>query len=298
MADRSLELRVGLTIFLAALIFIVGLMWFQGFKVGRSSYELHAVFPMVGGVDPGDEVNVNGVERGQVKQVTLRERDVLVTMEIDNGTQVPVDSRIILQTVGIMGERIVTIVLGVSDTLLEAGSNMEGIYDPGMSEALASLGRVMEDMHELSGEIKKVTEILTEGERLRNTLENLASTAEELSTLIEKNAPEIDEGVKSFRVSAVRVDELLSRNTVRLDSMIIKLEEASRELPGLFDRMSEVTETLGSIAKKVESDESALGALLQDRELIEKLRTTITSLNELIADIKANPKKYLKVEIF
>jgi phospholipid/cholesterol/gamma-HCH transport system substrate-binding protein len=298
MADRSLELRVGLTIFLAALIFIIGLMWFQGFKVGRSNYELHAVFPMVGGVDPGDEVNVNGVERGQVKRVSLRDRDVLVTMEIDNGTKVPVDSRIILQTVGIMGERIVTIVIGESDSILEPGSTMEGIYDPGMSEALASLGRVMEDMHALSGEIKKVTEILTEGERLRKTLENLASAAEELSTLIARNAPEIDEGVRSFKDSAGRVDGLLGRNTVRLDSMIVKLEEASRELPELFGRMSEVTETLGGIAKRVESDESTLGALIQDRELLEKLQTTITSLNELIADIKANPKKYLKVEIF
>jgi len=88
---RALEIKVGFTVFIAGVILIIGLMWFQGFKISRDYYELHAVFPQVGGIDPGDEVNVNGVERGSVKSVSLRESDVLVTMEIDSDTRIASD---------------------------------------------------------------------------------------------------------------------------------------------------------------------------------------------------------------
>ena len=49
MSYKSLEIRVGATIFIAALILSVGLMWFQGFQLQRQTYEILARFPMVGG---------------------------------------------------------------------------------------------------------------------------------------------------------------------------------------------------------------------------------------------------------
>ena len=114
MNATSLELRVGLTIFIAALILVVGIMWFQGFKFADRTYEIHAIFPMVGGIDPGDEVNVNGVEKGEVRRVALRDKDVVITMRISADVKIPEDSEVLLQTIGIMGERIVSIVLGES----------------------------------------------------------------------------------------------------------------------------------------------------------------------------------------
>ena len=126
MTYRRLELRVGFTIFLAILVLTVGLMWFQGFKIGRTTWDLHAVFPMVGGIDPGDVVNVNGVERGEVKRVELRDRDVLVTMKLRDVDGIPDDSRVVLQTVGIMGERVVSIILGESDVHVEPGAVLQG----------------------------------------------------------------------------------------------------------------------------------------------------------------------------
>ena len=51
MDGKSLEFKVGLTIFLAAVILVFGIMWFQGFEMNRKTFVLYAVFPMVGGID-------------------------------------------------------------------------------------------------------------------------------------------------------------------------------------------------------------------------------------------------------
>ena len=296
--ERKLELRVGLTIFIAAVVLSVGLLWFQGFEIGKRSYELNAVFPMVGGIDPGDEVNVNGVEKGEVKRVTLVGAEVHIRMAIYADVEIPEDSEIILQTIGIMGERVVSIILGESERHLEPGSTLQGIYDPGMSEVLASFGNIMADLSELTKDISAIAETLTEGEDLRRAVANLAEITDELKGVLSRSAPGLEEGVDTFSKSAKRIDGLLERNEEKIDSVLASMDRASRGLPELVENMSAVTESLREVVKLLESDKSTMGALMRDRKLLDRLERTITSLDELVTDMKANPGRYLKIEVF
>jgi phospholipid/cholesterol/gamma-HCH transport system substrate-binding protein len=253
---------------------------------------------MVGGINHGDEVSVNGVEKGEVERVSLRGHDVLVTMKLSSDVKVPEDSRVILQTIGVMGERVVVIILGDSETMLEPGDTLRGIYDPGISEAFASLGHLMEDLTALTVDIRRITGVLSEGEKLERTIDNLASLTADLKRLIEENAPEVERGISSFRSSAERVDGFIDRNAEHLDSVVVALRQMTGDLPDLMERLQTVTGSLSEIARYLETDDSTLGALLRDRELLDKIEGTIGSLDDLIKDIRANPKKYLKVEIF
>ena len=298
MSYKSLEIRVGATIFIAALILSVGLMWFQGFQLQRKTYEILARFPMVGGIDSGDRVNVNGVERGEVKRVYLRDRDVLIKLQINAEVKIPDDSRVVLQSIGIMGERVVAIILGESDSFIGPGALLEGVYDPGISEALASLGKVMDDVQILTKDLKHITGALTEGENLRAAIENLVAVTEELKRVVTVNSPALEEGIGSFSSSARKLDAVLTRNSSRLDSIMLSLEKASGELPELFDSLEEVTGAMTRIAKRLENKDNTVGALLEDRQLLDNLQQAITNLDLLITDIRANPKKYLKVSVF
>jgi phospholipid/cholesterol/gamma-HCH transport system substrate-binding protein len=49
---------------------------------------------------------------------------------------------------------------------------------------------------------------------------------------------------------------------------------------------------------RVDHGEGTLGKLVRDDRVYDETRTTIAELKALIADIKANPKKYLTVKIF
>lgn len=298
MEYKTLEIRVGFTIFIAVLVFTVGLMWFEGFKVGRKTYEIQAVFPMVGGIDRGDAVDVNGVEKGEVREVALRERDAIITMALETSVVIPADSKIFLQTRGIMGERAVSIVLGSSAERLAEGAVMQGIYDPGISEALAAVGAATENLQRLVDEVERLGGILTDGERLATILDNLAAVSGRLREGLDENLSSISEGMNAFGNSAARVDSTLARNSAKIDSILARLDSASGELPELLAGISEVTRSLGGIARRLETDDNTLGALVQDRELLDKLEKAITGLDELVTDIKMNPKKYLKVEIF
>lgn len=298
MQYKSLELRIGLTVFIAALTLTIGLMWFQGFQISRETYELHAVFPMALGATPGDKVYLNGVEMGKIKRVQLRRQDVLVTIELSAKSKIPDDSRILLQTIGIMGERIVTIMLGSSDHYLEPGSIMQGVYDPGVAEALASLGGIMDDLTQLTKDMQRVATILTQGDKLKRTIENLADLTAQLNKFMKNDTPELEAGMRSFRRSADRIDGLLARNETNLDTIFSTYAAIGRDLPGLVKRAAELADTLTTISSKLKRNDNTLGALINDRTLIDHLDKTVKSLDDLIADIKAHPKKYVKMSIF
>jgi phospholipid/cholesterol/gamma-HCH transport system substrate-binding protein len=298
MEYKSLEIRVGITVFIASLILIVGLMWFQGVKMGHGNYRIQAVFPMVGGIAPGDKVNLNGVEMGTVKRVQLRANDVLLTMEISKLAKIPDDSRIVLQTVGIMGERIITILLGTSDRFLEPGAVMQGVYEPGITEALAFLGGIMDDLTKLTKDMRKIAGTFTAGDKLQAIVDNLDSVSGRLRTLIERDAPEFEAGVRSLRRSAETADKLLERNSGNIDTLMTSFAAASRDFPELARRMRALTDTLAVIASGLQKNDNTLGALMSDRVLLDKFEKTVKDLDDLVADVKAHPKKYLKISVF
>ena len=62
--------------------------------------------------------------------------------------------------------------------------------------------------------------------------------------------------------------------------------------------MDSLRASLQSVTDKIDRGEGSLGRLVNDDRLYGEARASIASLRTLIEDIKANPKKYLKVEIF
>jgi phospholipid/cholesterol/gamma-HCH transport system substrate-binding protein len=65
----------------------------------------------------------------------------------------------------------------------------------------------------------------------------------------------------------------------------------------LFDRFNSTADRLDKLVASLNSGEGTAGQLLHDKQMYENLNKTITSVNELVAAIKANPKKYLNVKV-
>ncbi|MBD3178730.1 MAG: MCE family protein [Candidatus Latescibacteria bacterium] len=298
MNTKALELKVGITIFVAFIIFVVGMMWLEGFKLRSESFGVYAEFDKVGGIGKGDAVNVDGVERGVVKSVTLDEQHVVVAMRIDAGTVLPVDSRVHLRAAGMLGERVVSIIRGSSDQQLEDGDRIRGYYEPGLSETFGTLTGMFEDLRKLTNNVEKVLEVLTDDDNLRRSLENLSTAAEELRALIVDTAPNIRSGASAFRSSSVAADSLLANNAAGINRMISRLDSAAVRMPRAFARIDTLSGILLEVSRKLNSKDNSAGALLTERELLDKLQSTIDSLQKLIKDIEENPGRYLKLEIF
>ncbi|WP_028584291.1 outer membrane lipid asymmetry maintenance protein MlaD [Desulfogranum mediterraneum] len=139
MRHSRLNIVVGLFLVLGFLAF--GWLAFRLGEVpwltGAKTYPLRAEFHNVSGVKTGADVQVSGVRVGTVKELRLSQDGLaMVTMQLNNGLSVPLDSIVSVKSQGIIGDKYLQISLGGDEESYAAG---EVVVDTESSVDLESL---------------------------------------------------------------------------------------------------------------------------------------------------------------
>ncbi len=298
MTGRGLEIRVGAMVVIAALIAVIGTMWFQKFQLAEKRYAFFVRFNEVGGLVTGDPIQVNGVERGRVEAVDLRRDRVVVQMAIREGVEIPRDSHIALKSLGIMGERFVAIVQGDSSLSIAAGDTVEGAYLMGLSEVMGAAGGIIEEVRTTTRNLREITTSLTGDGRLDESVDNFAATSRNLRGMTERNKDRLDRALIRFERSATMLDSLVETRYGAIDSSLAAIGRVGGKAEVTVDNLAEVSKDLREITAKIRSGEGTAGRLINDDTFITRLESTVTELDSLVADIKRNPGRYVKFSLF
>lgn len=93
---------------------------------GRGGLVLTATFDEIGGLKPRAPVAVAGVRVGQVRAIELDELlRAKVTLEVDAGLELPVDSSAGIRTQGLLGDQFIALDPGGEDEVLTSGDEIE-----------------------------------------------------------------------------------------------------------------------------------------------------------------------------
>ena len=65
----------------------------------------------------------------------------------------------------------------------------------------------------------------------------------------------------------------------------------------LHDRIRSFSGNLDSITARIDRGDGTMGQLVNDRELYQNLKGAADEIQSLIKDIRADPKKYLRVKV-
>ncbi|MDR0631149.1 MAG: outer membrane lipid asymmetry maintenance protein MlaD [Holosporales bacterium] len=88
---------------------------------GGNTYK--AVFDSVDGLSVNSEIKIGGVSVGCVSAIEFDEAyRVKLTLKVRKGIRIPDDSSVAITSSGLMGDKFVEIILGVSDDFLEDGA--------------------------------------------------------------------------------------------------------------------------------------------------------------------------------
>lgn len=105
---------------------------FSSAEVGTvQGYDVKAVFAKVGGLRPGSDVRISGINVGTVKQRILDPETyrAVVTLTIKAGVKVPVDTVAAIGSEGLFGDKYVLLRPGRSEKSLAAGATIEKTED-------------------------------------------------------------------------------------------------------------------------------------------------------------------------
>jgi len=127
MRQSSIELGVGVFVLLG--IICVGYLTIRlgEVEVLRDNYYyLSARFTSVTGLKVGAQVEIAGVQVGQVDSISLDSKELvaMVRLKIKEGVQISEDSIASVQTAGLLGDRFIQLSPGGSDQVLKSGDRI------------------------------------------------------------------------------------------------------------------------------------------------------------------------------
>jgi len=298
MTRRGLEIRVGAVVIVAALIAVIGTMWFQRFRLVEKTYAFHVRFDQIGGLVPGDPIFVNGVELGRVRAVSLGTRRVTVEMGVRDGVPVPVDSRIALKSLGIMGERFVDITQGTSPRRVAPGDTLDGAFLMGLSEVMGSAGGILEEIEIAARHVREVAEALTGDGRLGATMNNLADVSASLHELTAGEDAALASAITRFDHTASMLDSLVATHYAALDTSLAAVGRAGGRIEVAAGNLESISDDLRDITRALREGEGTAGRLIYSDSLAVRMESAMARLDSLIDDIRMRPGRYVTFKLF
>jgi phospholipid/cholesterol/gamma-HCH transport system substrate-binding protein len=282
----------------------------------------------LGGVEVGAVSRVEFAGEGGMVEVTL-------SLDRRVRQRVTTHSTASLGSLGLLGEKAVDITSVAGGTPIEDGGFLSAAAeDPfkgllaDSSDSIAHLRRILSRMDAGEGLLGKAlrddelyNRMADVAERLQRVMSKLEAQQGPLGRLVndEAMAQRLATSVEAIATAAGRVERgegalgALSRDpelaanlksaTSRLDEVAGRLERgegtAGKLLTDqkLYDRLDATTARLDTLLGRLERAEGTAGKLIRDPEAYDNLNASLKDVRELVADIRKDPRKYLRVKL-
>lgn len=300
MSKRSLEIKVGLFVLLGFIILIGSLYWLQRYRLDNNAQKVNVMFEDVGMLKVGNIVTVSGVFKGKVSQMQLTEKGVKVQFILAGDVILKEDAQFIIRNYGLMGERFVAVYPGKSENLLALNSVTVGSYDSGMPEVMGLMGEMVMELHELVISFRQTIGSDSTLRRFNSTVNNLEQVSGRLNNYLANNENKMDKTVENFLDASKKLNQLVTNNGPVIDSSLQRFDRISARMDNFVIRLDSLSISAREFADKINNSDGSLQLFLEDRRLYDDLLRTADNVDDLIQDIKANPRKYinLKFELF
>lgn len=291
--SQKLELWIGVLVIVSSMVLLWGFFWLTGQPLGEHGYMVHVVLPDASGLDRGDRVMLAGVDVGSVRRVDLVTADrVVVALSVRQDLDLPIDSRVLIQSVGVFGDVNVVIQPGVSPQRAIDGDTLQHGVTTGLMDLAGQLG---DQANEL---LEQLQQLLADStiDQLHAGVAAFPGTMRGLEQLIRDNSDDLAAMSRSLRQTAETLQATLAGAEV--EQAVADIEELAAKLSETADALQKSAESVSSVVEKIDNGEGTLGLLVNDPGLYEDLRSATQSLNSLTQDIMQNPGRYLKLSIF
>lgn len=296
------EVKIGITVFLAAVAAVIGFRFMSDIPVFRTSQQIYTTFERVDGLGSGSQVLLRGVRVGSVNEVKLTESDsVRVRMRIDVSKPIPKDSKAFLTSLGLIEGKSIVIELGESDEAVDDSGEIEGFYVDSMMEVISDRGEdfagdLSDSFTELNDFLQQLNRTLDDdaSENINSSFSNVERATKTLSDLLDEKKGEVDEAIQSGNSMMNELDTMASTNRPKVDSLMTSLEYNVRELEKVRVEIESASSNLNQILEKINNGEGTLGKLVNDPAMYENLDELSVELKELVKGINEEPGRYLK----
>ncbi len=307
----SKEIKAGLIAVVAIVGFVFLFQFMKGKNVFSTDNEYYAEFDNVEGLEPSSPVSINGLKVGQVDAISpIRDKagklHFVVKVLVADNYEFSKKSTLEVFEPGLMSGKEMRINLAYGEPFAKDGDTLASSFQLSMMNNLSSqvgpvkgqLQEVLKRVDSLTNNANKIlddrnrAEIASLLRNLNSTVASFESTSKQTNQLLANNDPRIQKVLENANLATESAKSAIDKYGKVAENIDVN------KLNSTIDRLSATTDNLNKIIVGIQNGEGSLGKLTKDDELYKNLNQTASSMNSLVEDLKANPKRYVNFSVF
>ena len=304
--NRNKRIKVALLCISAVLIFVIGANFLKGINIFHKKTYYYCVMDNATNIQQNTAVMLAGYKIGQVqstKLVSTCPPRICATIMLSEKVDIPNDSRLVSMSPGLLSSQVLSLEMGLSNTFYHNGDTLPfavqaGMLD-GIEEMKGQISNVLASVDTIGMELKDVLHKEGGGEDLKGILANVEDATAHLNNILGQNETKVSHLVTSLERFGKTLDEASPQLTSILDNFD-KISDtiAKADIAAVITNANKTIKEVETLVAKVNSGEGTVGNLVSDDAIAKKVDDTVNSLNELLKDLKAHPKRYVHFSLF
>lgn len=294
------NVKIALTVIAGLILLYWGINYLKGVNLLTPVNRYYTELQSTEGLLEAAPVTVNGFQVGQVREISYdySKNKITVMISMDKDMKVPEGSSLNLVS-GLMGGASLVLNLGTGPAM-EPGSHIPttdvpGLMDhvtenmlPKVTDMLPKVDSIMNNVNSLTGD-PALFAALTRLDAITRQLQASSQQLTMLMTNLNRSVPGVMTNVNG-----------ITGNLTTSTGNLTDLSESLKSLPinETMDKLNATLDNLQALSEQLNDKNSSLGKIMNDRELYDNANHAIASLDSLLMDIKANPKRYISVKVF
>lgn len=271
-----------------------------------STDKFYVSYNNVSGLVEGNPVTVSGLQVGRVEKIVPLLTDegeykMKVTISVDKEIQVGDATVAVLKSASLLGGMEIGLLIGNNEVNFKGGETIQGSTALGVAEKLQAKAMPV---------VERVDTVLaTINDTTRENIRGIMSNVELMTAELAKASNRVDLILAQNQQKLNVLTSNLNLLVHGLNGTVSKMDPLLEEYIALGDTLNSlelkqtVTETkaavqnLNAVLAGIEEGKGTAGKLVKDESIYNNLDSATVKLNDLLADMKDNPERYVNVRV-
>ena len=299
------ELKTGVVAIAVIALFIWGYNYMKGLNLfDAASKTYFTEYSNVEGLNTASVVTLNGLEVGKVIAVEFNKDPakygwLTVEFSVETDLEFSKNSTAKIYSASLMGGKSLALVPSNEGETAKSGDFFQGEIE---ADVITSVSENLKPL------FAKVENAVVSADSLLVGLNEIMDSKTRAN--LKSSIAQLNATISNFNAVSKSLNEMVATNKVKIGNTLTNTELMTSNLAKLSDSLANsnlgttvknletTVNNLNSILANVESGEGTLGKLLKDDEMYNNLTSATKELDELLREMKLNPKRFVHFSLF